>query len=168
MQRTGISAWYARSQGEDYEDHYVHHPHNAYLEMLLDSGVIGLLVALALYGYLLTAGLSLARDRRSPVFQSVGGIALSLILAQLVGSLTGQSLYPSEPTIGMWCAIGLLLRVSVQHSRGLVDSYHRKRNRRPVSSPDTRIWLGVTASAPDTRSVGQNAPWWKSGDKSLR
>lgn len=167
MQRTGISAWYADSQGND-QDHYIHHPHNAYLEVLLDSGVIGLLVALALYGYLLTAGFSLVRDRRSPVFQSVGAIGLSLILAQLAGSLTGQSLYPSEPTVGMWCAIGLLLRVSVQRSRASSDSGHRKRNRLPVGSTHTKLWPGATASAPGIRSIRQDTPWWGSGRKSFR
>ena len=115
MHRTGLSAWYAASQGDD--DAYINHPHNAYLEMLLDSGLVGLLVSLVLYGYLTAVALVLVRDRRSRMLMAVGGIALSLILAQLVGSFTGQSLYPREATVSMWCAIGLLMRAWVHHSR---------------------------------------------------
>ena len=143
FERTGLSAWWAAQDGAEVGPI---HPHNAYLEMLLDSGVIGLLVTLALYGYLVTAGLSLVRDRRSPLFLAVGGIALSLILAQLAGSFTGQSLYPREATVGMWGAIGLLLRVSVQRSRAAADSRNRKRGWQPAH---TNLQLGTTARAPD-------------------
>ena len=149
--RTGISAWYSESQDDDEREHFIRHPHNAYLEMLLDSGVIGLLVALALYGYLLAAAVSLVRDRRSPLFLSVGSIALSLILAELVASFTGQSFYPGEPTVAMWCAIGLLLRVSVQRSRASADSRHRTCHWRPVGSAYTNIWPGTTSSTPTIR-----------------
>jgi hypothetical protein len=152
--RKGISAWYAESQDDD-EEHFINHPHNAYLEMLLDSGVIGLFVTLALYGYLVAAALSLVRDRRSPLFLSVGSIALSLILAQLVGSFTGQSFYPREPTVAMWCAIGLLLRVSVQRSRASADSRHRARHWRLAGSPGTNISPGM--STPSIRT-GQDDP----------
>ena len=146
MQRTGLAAWYAASQGDD--EAPVYHPHNAYLEILLDSGLVGLLVALGLYGYLLAVALSLLRDRQSPVFLAVGGIALSLILAQLIGSFTGQSLYPREPTVGMWCAIGLLLRVSVQRS---ASSRHGKRTRHSADSTDGNIQPEAAAST--THSV---------------
>ena len=162
MQRTGLSAWYADSQGGD-EESYISHPHNAYLEILLDSGVVGLLIALAVYGYLAAAAFVLLRDRRDPVFLSMGGIALSLILAQLVGSITGQSLYPREATLGMWCAIGLLLRVWVQRSSATANA----RDRHPAGSA-ANTWREAPASGAAMRSVGQHAPWWKSGAGSLR
>jgi O-antigen ligase len=146
MQRTGLSTWYATL-----DDDLIYHPHNAYLEILLDCGLVGLLVALALYGYLLAVALSLVRDRRSPVFLAVGGIALSLILAQLIGSFTGQSLYPRETTVGMWCAIGLLLRVSVQRSSGSANSRSGKDTRHPAHSTDTNIPPDVAVST--THSV---------------
>lgn len=153
MQRTGLSAWYAASQGDD--DAYVNHPHNAYLEMLLDNGVVGLFAALALYGYFVAAALSLVRDRQSPVFLAVGGLALSLILAQLVGSFTGQSLYPRESTVGMWCATGLLLRVWVQRSRAAVGLRARTG---PPARPITNVWREALAGTPSIRSVGPDTP----------
>lgn len=164
MQRTGLSAWYAASQGD--EDALINHPHNAYLEMLLDNGVVGLLVALALYGYLLAAAFLLLRDRRSPVFLAVGGIAVSLILAQLVGSFTGQSLYPREPTVGMWCAIGLLLRASVQRSSIVASARYPKRMQ---SSADTNVRPQAIASAPAViQSTRQDEPCWRPRSNSHR
>jgi O-antigen ligase len=113
MQRTGLSAWFMQAQNEG----FIKHPHNAYLEMLLDSGVLGLVIALALYGNFVVAAISLIRDHRSPEFVAVGGIGLALVLSQMVGALSGQSFWPSESTVGMWCAIGLLLRAQVQQQR---------------------------------------------------
>jgi O-antigen ligase len=160
MQRTGLSAWYAASQGG--EGALIHHPHNAYLEMLLDNGIVGLLVALALYGYLLTTALSLVRDRGNSVFLAVGGLALSLILAQLVGSFTGQSLYPREPTVGMWCAIGLLLRVSVERSTS-TRALYPIRMQSSLHTPDMNIQPGATAGTPVIQSIRHDQPWWRSG-----
>ncbi len=160
MQRTGLSAWYAASQGD--EDAWINHPHNAYLEILLDCGLVGFLVALALYAYLLAVALSLVRDRHSPVFLAVGGIALSLILAQLIGSFTGQSLYPREATLGMWCAFGLLLRVSVQRSSALANSRSRKRTRHTTDPSETDIRTEVATNTPHSvYSLGAThpAPW---------
>ncbi len=169
MQRTGLSAWYAAYQGAsqgDEEEAYINHPHNAYLEMLLDNGVVGLLIALALYGYLLAAALCLVRDRGGSVLLAVGGIALSLILAQLVGSFTGQSLYPREPTVGMWCAAGLLLRVWVQRSSVSVTSSYRKRNRGPVDSADTDMQASAAENAAAFRPIQESTSWWRPGAKS--
>jgi hypothetical protein len=51
------------------------------------------------------------------VFTAIGGLTASLVIAQLVGSITGQSFYPREGTFGMWCAIGLMLRVWIARAR---------------------------------------------------
>lgn len=112
MQRTGVSSSLVDVEGEELLDH----PHNAYLEMLLDSGVIGLLVTLALHGVFVAAGVSLVRDPQRPELVAVGGVGLSLVIAQLVGSFSGQSFWPREATLGMWCAIGLLCRGLVQRA----------------------------------------------------
>lgn len=141
MQRTGLSAWYGASQGDE---RFINHPHNAYLEMLLDSGVVGLIVALAVYGYFLAIALILVRDGRDPEFLSVGGITASLIVAQLVGSISGQSLWPRETTVGMWCVIGLLLRVWVWRS---------------CVSPRRADGTWPTTT--------ERVPWWRSGRPAL-
>src|SRR5262249_53752858 len=102
MQRIGIATII---EGEE----FITHPHNAYLEMLLENGGLGLIVTLLFFGYLVSLALSLSRTDINPVFGAIGGVAAALVIAQLVGGLTAQSFYPREGTVGMWCAIGLML-----------------------------------------------------------
>lgn len=92
------------------------HPHNAYLEMLLDNGAIGFTIAISFFFLIIKNSLELFLDRDSVNFRVVGGVSLSLVGAHLIGSLTGQTFYPREAAFGMWCAIGLLLRVIVIRS----------------------------------------------------
>ncbi len=113
MQRTGLSRMLWEKYGESFP-----HPHNAYLEMLLDNGGVGFLLVLPFYVAILWHGISLFRDSRSPVFVSIGGVTVALILALLVASVGSQTFYPREGSVGMWCSIGLLLRVYVERSRG--------------------------------------------------
>jgi O-antigen ligase len=114
MERTGLST---AIESEE----LVTQPHNAYLEMLLENGLVGLAVTLALFAYILAQSLSLTRAGRSPVFVAMGAVTSALVIAQLAGSITGQSFYPREGTLGMWCAIGLMLRVSVERARENLD-----------------------------------------------
>jgi hypothetical protein len=153
MQRTGLTAWFAALEDED--ANVIQHPHNAYLEMLLDSGVAGLFVTVALYGMFLAVGFSLFRDHRSPEFIAMGGIGLALTLSQLLGAFTGQSFWPREATVGMWCAIGLLLRVWVQRLHVYAVSRPRDPSGRVPLSDDRSIWQPV-APAP-TRHL----KWWR-------
>jgi hypothetical protein len=114
MPRSGTSAEVLEKEGESFR-----HPHNAYLEMLLDSGIVGLALVLPFYAVVLWQSVSLFRDSRSPVFVAVGGITFSLVFALLVSGMSAQSFYPREGNVGMWCAIGLMLRVSVERARAL-------------------------------------------------
>jgi O-antigen ligase len=98
--------------------HAFPHPHNAYLEWLLDNGWLGMAPLMVLNGLVLLLSLILFTDSRHPAFVAAGGMAFSLVLAQVVGSISGRSWYPNEETAGMWCAVGLMLRVWVERSRG--------------------------------------------------
>jgi O-antigen ligase len=113
MQRTGLTGMLYDQYGEEFP-----HPHNAYLEMLLDNGLVGFLLVFPFYIVILHHGVSLFRDSRDPVFISIGGVSCALVLALLVGSMGSQTFYPREGSIGMWCTIGLMLRVYVERSRG--------------------------------------------------
>jgi O-antigen ligase len=93
------------------------HPHNAYLELLLDNGYFGFLLVIPLYLMVLVHAFRVLLDRGDPLFAAVGGTACSLVLALLIAGMASQSFYPREGSVGMWCAIGLLLRVSVERSR---------------------------------------------------
>lgn len=112
MQTTGITAYLLEKYGESFP-----HPHNAYLEILLDSGVAGLVIVLAFYLSVLGKSLALFLSRTSPVCVAAGGAAFALVLALLAASVGSQSFYPREGSVGMWCAIGLMLRVHVERRR---------------------------------------------------
>jgi hypothetical protein len=102
---------------------------------------------------------SLLRDSRSMVFVAAGGACLALILALLVASAGSQSFYPREGALGMWCAIGLMLRVKVERDRAQLEAIARpvtstaaaesrgtfsSRLRRPAAAPslDSFLWSG--------------------------
>lgn len=95
------------------------HPHNAYLEALLDNGVVGFVPILAFYLFILARGFPLLLDRKEPLCAAVGGMACALVLALLAGSMGGQTFYPREGSVGMWASIFLMLRVWVERQRSL-------------------------------------------------
>jgi len=110
--RSGLYAFITREVDPTFP-----HPHNAYIEWLLDNGWLGMAVMLVLYGLVLCLSLILFTDSRQATFVAVGGVAFALVFAQLVGSFTGRYWYPNEETVGMWAAVGLMLRVWVERSR---------------------------------------------------
>ena len=117
MNRTGI-AWLLWSEyGEVFP-----HPHNAYLELLLDNGVLGAIPVLTFYFLIIKFSLSLLADSRSRFFVAIGGVTLSLVIALLVASIGSQTFYPREGAVGMWCMIGLMLRVYTQREVALDQS----------------------------------------------
>jgi O-antigen ligase len=114
MQRTGITLFLYNEYGEIFP-----HPHNAYLEMVLDNGLVGFVLVLPFYAVVLARSMSLLRDRRSLVFVAAGGVATALVTALLVGAIGSQTFYPREGSVGMWCAIFLMLRVWVERRRAI-------------------------------------------------
>jgi O-antigen ligase len=115
MVRTGLTHFLSTQLDEGFS-----HPHNAYLEMLFDNGIVGFVLVMPFYALLLLRSFTLFRDSRSPVFVAVGGATAAMILGLLIASLGSQTFYPREGWMGMWCLMFLLLRVWVQ--RGLVLS----------------------------------------------
>jgi len=129
MKRSGITTYLWEELGESFP-----HPHNAYLEWTLDNGLMGLLPVMLLYLILIKYSFMLFRDSISPTCNTIGGVSLALILALLIASMGSQTFYPREGSVGMWCAIGLLLRVYVERSRLL-------QTREPSSHALTQHWI---------------------------
>lgn len=95
------------------------HPHNAYLEVLLDGGLIALIVVgLCLAGVLLVA-VRMARAHDAPLTRFTGAVALSVTSAFLVMALSGQSFWPRESLLPTACIIALGLRYWTWYRRGL-------------------------------------------------
>jgi len=112
MLKTGLGLFIWRQFGEVFP-----HPHNAYLELLLDNGFLGFFMVIPFYVLVLKYAFSLFRDSRDPTYVAIGGTACALVLALLFAAMGSQTFYPREGAVGMWCAIGLMLRVYVQRAR---------------------------------------------------
>jgi O-antigen ligase len=92
------------------------HPHNMYLETLLDNGILG---SIPIWLFWATTVIYAARLFRSAngLYSAVGGLALALVLTSLIGGIAGQHFYPQEHTLGLWAAAFLSLRVYVEEKR---------------------------------------------------
>ena len=134
MVRTGLAHFLATQLDEGFA-----HPHNAYLEMLFDNGLIGFVLVLPFYGVVLWYSFRLFLDSRSPTFVAIGGSALALILALLIASMGSQTFYPREGWVGMWCLIFLMLRVRRQRGLALADLAAGPRPVTPAPGPVSRL-----------------------------
>jgi O-antigen ligase len=112
MRRTGITSFLESQYNEVFP-----HPHNAYLEQLFDNGLFGFLIILTFYLLMLVYALRLFLDNSFPLYTAVGGMSLAFILALMVAGAGSQTFYPREGAVGMWCFIGLLLRLTVERDR---------------------------------------------------
>ena len=114
MVRTGLRDFLGRQYGKS---EAFPHPHNVYLEWLLDNGLIGFLPILAFYAILIVYSARLFQDARDPLCVAVGGMAFALVFIQLVAGMTSQHFYPREGTFAMWVSVFLMLRVYVVRSQ---------------------------------------------------
>lgn len=112
MQRTGLTKYLKVELGESFP-----HPHNAYLQFIFDTGLVGFVVVMALFGHFVLYSIRLLRDTKCKESIAIGGTCLALLLALAVASIGSQTFYPREGTVGMWCAIGLMMRMVVMKQR---------------------------------------------------
>ena len=114
MQRTGLQREICDTELGGVTDFA--HPHNMYLETLLDNGIIGSLPILLFFGIVLVYSTRLFKSENR-LYSAVGGMALALTLTQLLAGITAQYFYPISATMMMWAAMFLMLRVHVQEQR---------------------------------------------------
>jgi O-antigen ligase len=87
----------------------VTHPHNAYLQAILDMGVGGLLLLLAYYGHVARNLRSLGSNAYlSPTLRGVFQGALAGLVCFLVTGMAGSSLRPTPEFTFLWIAIGMM------------------------------------------------------------
>ena len=127
---------------EEYQEAFGH-PHQAYLQILLDNGLVGFLIVIPFYLYCLRQGFVLLVDKGEPLNAAVGGMAVSLLLALMIGSLGGQTFYPREGAVGLWAIIGLVLRMTVERNRTLAARRY-SRHARPVAQSHSPQQLAPT------------------------
>ena len=107
MQRAGISLALYDVLGV--AKHGFSHPHNMYLESLLNGGILGTVLSLALIGFL---GLSCFRvfyTQKTGVVGEVSVALLGMMIAFLVCGLGSGTLYPHLNSATLCCAIGLYI-----------------------------------------------------------
>ena len=113
MQRTGLTRYLGQEYGES---EAFPHPHNMYLETLLDNGILGSMPIFLFWGIMLIYSTKLFRSDNQ-LFSAVGGLALALMLAQLFAGIGAQHFYPSESTMCAWAAMLLALRIYVEQTK---------------------------------------------------
>lgn len=87
----------------------VGHPHNAYLQALLDMGVVGLALLLAYYAHVWRGFRSLGSNAwLSPEIRALFQGATAALLAFFFTCFWGSSLRPSIEAAYLWIAIGLM------------------------------------------------------------
>lgn len=116
MQNTGLSMHMAELYGAE---EAFPHPHNAYLQWFMDNGILLGFSTVVLYLLLWKMAYTVFVSEFDTLQSTIGGVAFVLIGALLIASFGSQSFYPREGSVGMWCAIGLMLRVFVDRSHVL-------------------------------------------------
>jgi O-antigen ligase len=87
----------------------VTHPHNAYLQAVLDMGVVGLVLLCAYFVHVWSRLRALARDPRvEPVLRGFFQGAAAALVAMLVSDFTDSSLAPRPEQAFLWLAIGMM------------------------------------------------------------
>lgn len=112
MQNIGISSYIFR----EYRDSFPH-PHNAYMQLILDNGIIGALPIFIFYYLIVKYSMRLFRDKSNDLYGALGGMCIATVMSLLVASVGAQSFYPKIGVVGMWCAIGLMLRIYAEREK---------------------------------------------------
>jgi O-antigen ligase len=88
---------------------FVGHPHNAYLQAVLDMGLIGLVLLLAYYWHVWKGFRALGSNAYlSPVMRGFFQGACAALVGFAVAGMSGGSLRPQPENIFLWIAIGMM------------------------------------------------------------
>jgi len=96
-------------QGLLHKDAGFGHPHNAYLQLLLDTGVVGTILILMFFLKLLILSTRQIINSTNREDQMLAGIYISFCLVQFAHGITADSFYPKQGSVLMWCSIGLFM-----------------------------------------------------------
>lgn len=92
------------------------HPHNMYLEIFLDNGLIGSLPILLFWAIIVINSSRLFRSNNH-LCSAIGGLSLALTLNWLIAGMGSQHVYPEEFTFGMWMTLFLMSRVYLEEKQ---------------------------------------------------
>ncbi len=86
------------------------HPHNSYLEIFLDYGIVGLLVVGGLLYSLWRMAFQVMRSHGDPLFTVVGGLGVVALVNVAALGMTSNYFYPKESMLWLTCTCGLVVR----------------------------------------------------------
>jgi O-antigen ligase len=90
----------------------VGHPHNAYMQTMLDMGIVGMLLLLAYYFHVWRGFRALGSNAfLSPEMRGFFQGATAALLCLLVTGMSGGSLRPDVDFAYLWLAIGMMYGV---------------------------------------------------------
>lgn len=88
---------------------FVGHPHNAYLQAVLDMGVVGLALLLAYYVHVWKGFRALGSNAYlTPTMRGFFQGGCAALVAFAVAGMTGGTLRPDNENIPLWIAIGIM------------------------------------------------------------
>ena len=97
----------------------VGHPHNAFLEAVLDMGLIGLGLLLAYYWHVWRGFRALGSNAfLSPELRGFFQGATAGLLALLITGMAGSSLRPESEAVYLWMAIGMMYGLQARRPAG--------------------------------------------------
>jgi O-antigen ligase len=103
------------------------HPHNSYLEVLMDAGVVGLLVVLTAAGGILVASARLLRGSGDPIVWSAGACGVCAIVAELAAGVAGSSFWPGQSEVPYMVVWGSVFAIAAE--RRAAESHRHVRHR---------------------------------------
>lgn len=87
-----------------------HHPHSAYLMVLLDMGLVGGVIVAAFFCRLLWSAIAIFRKSDDRMYQrTTAGFLLAFMVVGLINGLFAGTFYPAQENMLQWCSIGLFL-----------------------------------------------------------
>jgi O-antigen ligase len=85
------------------------HPHNAYLQALLDVGLVGMALLCAYFVHVWKGFRKLSKDQsQSPEIRGFFQGAAAGLIALMVANFAGSSLYPEVEQVFLWMAVGMM------------------------------------------------------------
>ena len=103
---------------------FFRHPHNAYLQLFLDNGLIGAMFFLIFHFIMVNRALILMRSKDKNT-ALIGGIGMSFFISYLGACITSLTFYPNEGMVVMWCIMGLIIRrqAELEHQNAMVRKH---------------------------------------------
>lgn len=88
------------------------HPHNMYIEAILDAGILGLIVFVSFYYILFKKTFKNLKRFRFPELREYQFAVLVSLMSFLIAGLTGRSFFPRMENSFIWLVIGITIALN--------------------------------------------------------